>query len=367
MADRSTPLGGSGELILGRRLAAPWRRCDSHLGVGGEPGDLRAGGWCRLSVVPPVSADAADRGLAAWLDSVRKAGGRPAREVGHQALRRAARERAASRPRGPDLASVRDYVIPGRPRLVSRLYRPVLAQRPLVVFLHGGMWLMGDLDTHDRTCRRLALAADVAVLAVDYRRAPEHPWPAAVDDAVRALRWAVEHARELGANADRVAVAGDSAGGHLAVLACVRLRDEGGPLPTAQALVYPNTDLTLSHPSIRSKGIGWGLEVEDLVWAIEQWVPPGLQRANPTVSPLYALDLAGLPDAVVVTAEHDPLRDEGDAYAARLDADGVCVWHRREPRLVHGFLQGLDLVSPVASNAADRLFADIHKLVRKSA
>jgi acetyl esterase len=160
-------------------------------------------------------------------------------------------------------------------------------------------------------------------------------------------------------------VAGDSSGGNLAALACLRLRDEGGPLPAAQA--YPNTDLTLAQPSIREKGTGWGIDVDDLAWAIGLWLPPGVAPADPRVSPLHARDLAGLPPAVVVTAEHDPLRDEGDAYAAALAAAGVPVRHRREPALVHGFLQGVDLVSPVAAAAADRFFADVSRGTRTPA
>jgi len=297
-----------------------------------------------------------DPGLAAWLDDLRAGAGPPARELGATALRAGARRRAAARPRGPDLAAVEPVAVPGAPALAARRYRPAPTARPLVVFLHGGMWVLGDLETHDRTCRRLALAADVDVLAVDLRRAPEAPWPAAVDDALRALRWAGSEAP--------VAVAGDSSGAHLATLACLRLRDEGGPLPAGQALAYPNTDLTLSRPSIRSKGAGWGLDPADLAWAVGQWGIAPERRADPAVSPLFAPDLAGLPPALVVTAEHDPLRDEGDEYVARLRDAGTPVLHRCEPDLVHGFLQGLDTISPIAADAADRFFADVGRLAR---
>ena len=294
-----------------------------------------------------------DPGLAAWLRELNAAAGPPARERGVAALRR-----PRERPRGPELPRVCDLVIPGSPPLPVRLYRAVMAPRPLVVFLHGGMWLLGDLDTHDRTCRRLARGAGVAVLAVDHRRAPEHPWPAAVDDAVRAVRWAAEH------GGTDVAVAGDSSGGNLAALACLRLRDAGEPLPAAQVLICPNTDLTLGRPSVRTKGHGWGLDVDDLAWAVELWVRPPLTPADPRVSPLHAPDLSGLPPAVVVTAEHDPLRDEGDAFAARLATAGVAVRHRCETGLVHGFIQGLDRVSPVAAAAAERLYADVRAVLK---
>jgi acetyl esterase len=314
-----------------------------------------------------VASPPLDPQLAAWLEAVRGEGTIPAREIGPEALRQGSRRRAESRPGGPRLPSVEDRLIAGEPPLPARLYRPALEPRPLVVYLHGGMWLLGDLETHDRTCRQLAVAADVAVLAVDYRRAPEHPWPAAVEDAITALRWAAGEAHDLGGRAGDVAVAGDSAGAHLATLACLWLREAGGPLPTAQALAYPNTDLTLSQPSIREQGTGWGLEADDLAWAVAQWVPDEARRADPAASPLHAPDLSGLPPALIVTAEHDPLRDEGDAYAARLEAAGVPVRHRCEPGLVHGFMQGLDLVSPVAAAAADRFFQDLRTLVRRPA
>jgi len=158
--------------------------------------------------------------------------------------------------------------------------------------------------------------------------------------------------------ATALAIAGDSSGGNLAALACLRLRDEGGPLAAAQILITPNTDLTFSQASVREKAAGWGLDAEDVRWAAGLWVPDPALRADPRVSPLCAADLGGLPPAVIVTAEHDPLRDEGDAYASRLAAAGVPVRHRVEAGMIHGFLT-LDMVSPAAAAAGDRLFADI--------
>ena len=155
-----------------------------------------------------------------------------------------------------------------------------------------------------------------------------------------------------------MAVAGDSSGGNLAALACLRLRDEGGPQPAAQILVTPNTDLTLSQPSARQKATGWGLDSDDVAWGAELWLPDPALLADPGVSPLYAADLGGLPPAVVVTAEHDPLRDEGDAYAARLADAGVRVLHRTEAGMIHGFLS-MERISPAAAAAGDRLFADV--------
>jgi acetyl esterase len=285
--------------------------------------------------------------------------GRPVAALDVAALRCAARARAARRPPGPRLASVADAA---GPPVATRHYRPVDEARPLLVFLHGGMWLLGDLDTHDRLCRRIAAEAGVEVLAVDYRRAPEHPWPAAVHDAVAAVRHA--RARLSGV----VAVGGDSCGGCLAALAALALRDAGDPdLLAAQLLACPNTDLTGRHRSMVDKGTGFGLEAGDLRWAIAQWVPDASRRADGDVSPLHARDLSGLPPAVVVTAEHDPLRDEGDAYAARLAAAGVRVVHRSEPGLPHGFLQGMDLTSAPAASAVGRFVADVRAVLRCAA
>ncbi|MER6304663.1 alpha/beta hydrolase [Streptomyces sp. NPDC001657] len=312
----------------------------------------------------PMDPSFADPELTAFIEAVRQDPGPPARAVGAVELRRAQRLRAEARPPGPEIAHVEDLTVGSAAAVGARLYRPSVAFGPLVVFLHGGMWTIGDLESHDRVCRRLALRTGAAVLSVDFRRAPEHPWPAAVDDCVDVLRWATaggDSQVRVGIDGP-IVVMGDSSGGNLAALACLRLRDEGGPLPAAQVLAYPNTDLTLSCPSARSKAMGWGLTVDDVAWGAEQWVPDPSRRADPGVSPLYAADLGGLPPAVVVTAEHDPLRDEGDAYAARLADANVPVRHRCEAGMVHGFLT-LDTLSPAAAQAGDRLFADVADLL----
>jgi acetyl esterase len=260
-------------------------------------------------------------------------------------LRAGSRERRATRARGPELRSVEDVSGPGG--LPLRWYRPADGDRPLLVFLHGGGFVLGDLDTHDRVCRRIALTCDLDVLAVEYRLAPEHPYPAGVEDAVAVLR-----------GSRPAAVAGDSAGGFLAIAACMALRDEGAQLPSVQALFCPNTDLTLAGPSVIEKGTGHGLDAETLAVFVESFVPdPAARRA---ASPLHADNFADLPAALVVTAEHDPLRDEGDAYARRLALAGVPVRHRCEPGLEHGFIQNDD---PTAEAAQNRIFADLRDLV----
>jgi acetyl esterase/lipase len=203
----------------------------------------------------------ADNELAAFLDDLNAQRLSSAAEPEPAALRQASRERAAARPKGPEMHAVLGLFAPpdGRP---ARLYRPTPGDTPLALYLHGGGWVIGDLETHDRACRRLAFSSGVSVLALDYRRAPEHPWPAAVDDAVAALRWIASQPCELEIAPTAVAIAGDSAGGTTAALACGRVRDEAPEaLPRAQVLIYANTDLGNSGASMCEKGRGFGLRL----------------------------------------------------------------------------------------------------------
>jgi acetyl esterase len=304
----------------------------------------------------------ADAGLAAYIIAIREAAAPPAREQGVAVVRAGSVRRAAARPAGPELPAIVDLTVAGDPDVPVRLYRSRLDPQPLLVYFHGGGWTIGDLDTHDRICRRLALAAGVAVLAVDYRLGPENPWPAAVDDALTVFRWARSEAPTL-VGSPLVGVAGDSAGGNIAALCCLGLRDAGEPQPAAQVLIYPNTDLTFAQPSVKEKAIGWGLDSDDAIWFAEQWVSDPELRKNPRVSPLLEPDLSALAPAIVVTAEHDPLRDEGNVYAAALASAGVPVVHRVELGHVHGFL-GLETVSDAAAEAATRLAVDISEVLR---
>jgi acetyl esterase len=208
---------------------------------------------------------------------------------------------------------------------------------PLLLWLHGGGWVIGDLDTADATSRALANRSGAVVVSVDYRLAPEHKAPAALDDALVALTWAVENAELLGVDASRVAVGGDSAGGNLAAALCQRVRDEFGPDIDFQLLVYPVLDCTLTQPSIEENAEGYFLTKDAMAWFVGHYLGR-VDPKDPSVSPLHADSLAGLPPALVITAEFDPLRDEGEAYAAALREAGVAVDSVRYDGQIHGFV-----------------------------
>ena len=250
------------------------------------------------------------------------------------------------------VADVEDRTVDGPAGAVPvRLYSPLEDRGRVVTYLHGGGWVLGDLDTHDPVCRRVANAVGATVVAVDYRLAPEHPHPAPLDDAMAALAWtAVTFPRRPHA------VAGDSAGAALAAAAALRAREEGGPSLAAQLLVYPCTDPSMGMPSIRENGEGYFLTRADMAWFYDQYVPEPTRREDPSVALLDVPDLSGLPPAVVATAEFDPLRDEGDAYAGRLRSAGVTVRHVPGPGLIHGYFAFLGVVA--AADARSREVLD---------
>lgn len=223
--------------------------------------------------------------------------------------------------------------------LAVRVYRPHSAHAvlPALVFFHGGGWVVGDLDTHDHVCRHLAFAADVVVIAIDYRLAPEHPFPAAVEDAIAAVRWVRTAAGTLGIDAARIAVGGDSAGGNLAAIVCLAARDTGEPLPVFQLLIYPAVDFTADNASLRDNATGFLLTRTLLHQFYDWYVGPVHDRRDWRISPLLAASHADLPPALVQTAEFDPLRDEGVLYADTLRAARVPVDHRHYADMVHGF------------------------------
>jgi acetyl esterase len=242
----------------------------------------------------------------------------------------------AVRPRLPLTATDRTLTGPAGP-LPARLYVPHSAETPgpLLVYYHGGGWAEGSVATHEPSCRLLAHLAGVRVLSVDYRLAPEHPFPAAVDDALAAYRDARERAAELGADPARIAVGGDSAGGNLAAVTALALRGEPDA-PAFQLLIYPGLDMTRKHPSRLRFGAGFVLTEENMTWYEDQYVPDHGLRADPRISALLAPELAGVAPAHVATALADPLRDEGEAYVERLREAGVPVALYRHPQ-VHGF------------------------------
>ncbi|MBO2458472.1 alpha/beta hydrolase [Actinomadura sp. LCR2-06] len=239
----------------------------------------------------------------------------------------------------------------GHGSLPVRIYWPDGdAPHPVTVFFHGGGFALCGLDSHDRVCRMIASGAGTIVVSVDYRLAPEHPFPAAVEDARAAVAWAHANAAALGGDPARLAVAGDSAGGNLAAVACLAARDEAGPPIAFQALIYPVTDAGQDTPSYREHGEGNFLTATHMRWYWEQYLDDPSHAGHPHASPLRAPDLSGLPPAFVLTAECDPLRDEGEAYAARLAEAGVPVEAHRIEGAFHGFF-GLDHVLPAAVEA----------------
>jgi acetyl esterase len=220
-----------------------------------------------------------------------------------------------------------------------RVYTPEGAGPfPALVMFHGGCWIVGNIDLADRPHRALANATGCVVIAVNYQKAPEHPFPLPLDDCFAGFAWTVEHAGELDVDPARIGVAGDSAGGNLAAAVCLKARKDGGPAPTFQVLIYPALDWELDTPSAHEYGDGFGLTRADMAWSWDQYLPDAGERANPLACPLRAQDLTGLPPAVVVTAEFDVLRDDGLRYADRLEEAGVPVIRHHYADTIHGFL-----------------------------
>jgi acetyl esterase len=232
------------------------------------------------------------------------------------------------------------YVAPGAPPEPG----------PLLVYYHGGGWVIGDLDTHDSVCRFLAAFSGCRVLSIEYRLAPEHPFPAPVEDAASAFAWAAEHVGELGADPNRIAVGGDSAGGNLSAAVSLLARDGGGARPAMQLLFYPATDVVGDHPSRDTFAEGFLLTRADMDWFECRYLPDGAEAGDPRVSMMSTTDLSDLPPAYVATAGFDPLRDEGEVYARRMREAGTRVVLRRHSDLIHGFAN-LTAVCPSARAA----------------
>ena len=252
--------------------------------------------------------------------------------------------RAFTQPVPPALAEVRDVAAPGPHGAIPlRLYRPI-GSKPgdtlgVLVYFHGGGWTIGDLDTHDVLCRELANGAGCAVVAVDYRLAPEHRFPCAVDDCVAATAWVSANAASLGVDAARLAVGGDSAGGNLAAVVSRLARDNGGsPAIAFQLLIYPATDQRLGQASHQTNGEGYLLTRDSIAYYMGHYIADAADRLDARASPLLCKDLSGLPPALVLTAGYDPLRDEGLDYANALSAAGNRCTYVCFDRQIHGFI-----------------------------
>jgi acetyl esterase len=237
------------------------------------------------------------------------------------------------------LAGVEDVFVPTAwGRLCMRLYRPAAGTLPVALFLHGGGWTLNDLDTHDGLCRRLAQRSGWLLASLDYRRAPEHTHPSALEDAYIAYRWLLDNAGPIACDPTVRAVVGESSGGTTAAALTLLLRDSGAPMPTYQAIAYPMMDAPGRWPSYAERGTGYVFDREQAEWFVDHYVPTGQDRGDPYLFPLSAPDLSGLPPALVMTAEFDPLRDEGIAYAKKLTEAGVVVEHVHAEDQMHSFL-----------------------------
>ena len=264
------------------------------------------------------------------------------------------------------LAEVRDLEIDGAAGPIpARFYRPLGDPRGLILFYHGGGWVVGNLQSHDKAVRALANRSECAVLAIEYRLAPEHVFPAGLEDCYAALQWADRHKRDLGLGDLPLVVAGDSAGGNLAAVVAVMARDRKGPALAAQLLIYPATSSGQDTPSYTERGTGSLLTKADMVWFWNHYAPEGMDRTDPRMSVLLTEDLGRLPPAVLAIAEFDPLRDEGVAYGRKLaSADtAVTVLYYRD--LPHGFLTFYQM-SPGASRALDEMATSLKSALTRS-
>ena len=302
----------------------------------------------------------------ALLDLMIERGVPPTHTLSVAEARRFYRERRhITQPEPPPIDTVRALTAEGpHGPIPLRLYRhgEGSSPRPVLVYFHGGGWVIGDLDTHDTLCRQLALASGCVVVSVDYRMGPEHPFPAAVDDACAATRWVAAQAAALGLDAARLAVGGDSAGGNLAAVVSLALR---GELPLAfQLLIYPATDQHRTHESHRRNAQGYLLTADTMTWFHDHYITDPAHDNDWRASPLLHPDLSGLPPALVLTAGYDPLRDEGVAYAQRLSESGVRATLVSFERQIHGFMPMGRVIDE--ANEAVALCADALKRALKA-
>jgi acetyl esterase len=258
---------------------------------------------------------------------------------------------------GVPIGKVEDGHLPGPAGDIAyRVYTPVAAPSgplPALIFFHGGGYVIGSLDTHDAPCRQLANGAGVRVIAIDYRLAPEHPFPAATEDAIAATRWVARNASTLGIDPTRIAVGGDSAGGNLSAVVCQVFRDEADVNLAFQLLIYPAVDLVTDHPSRTALAQGYMLDADTVTWFMQQYLPGASDPTDLRLSPALAPSLAGLPPAHIITAGFDPLKDEGRAYAEALNRAGVQASHTCYDGAIHGFINMGGVIDVGRSALAD--------------
>jgi acetyl esterase len=276
--------------------------------------------------------------------------------------------RPASTPTPPEIGAVKNVTAEGpHGPIPLRVYRPAgvadATPLPAYVYFHGGGWVIGDLNTHDVICRQLTAASGTSVVSVDYRMAPEHKFPAAADDSWAATKWVVAHAAELGLDASRLAVGGDSAGGNLAAVVALMARDAGGPAIALQVLIYPVTDVVAETRSYADFADGYLLTRESMRWFTAHYLKSKDDARDWRVSPLRAPSLAGLPPALIVTAGFDPLRDEGEIYGGRLRDAGVTVDYVCYGGMIHGFV-GMGKLIDTAGRAISHIGGSLRQALR---
>ena len=240
---------------------------------------------------------------------------------------------------GEAVAHVENRTIPGPAgEIPVRIYTPEgSGPFPVLVFFHGGGWVVCTLDTHDGQCRSLTNGAGCVIVSVDYRLAPEYKFPAAPEDCYAATKWVAEHAAEIGGDASRLAIGGDSAGGNLTAVVAQMARDKGGPRLVFQLMIYPATDFTAQNASKQENREGYDLSVDDMTWFTNHYLNSKEDELNPLASPMLTKDLSDLPPALIITAQYDPLRDEGEDYGRRLQEAGVPATISRYDGMIHGF------------------------------